>query len=232
MSSEGGPVNDEIERLLEQGAVLLEPTGPMLPSEYGKRWMDDTWTAIERDRGVILDIAKLAEYEAEMWDEIDRILREEVHHRLGSLTGIANGLSQYVMHLLRRPRQRQDERSRCPSPSRWRSTPPTRRRRPPARRRPRPSTPATADAPDARGRRVRRRDDRDPVGVDEHQHDHVRQLHRHRLDAARLHAGRQRDHRLRERAVVRRLDSTTISTTQTPPTIAAGALSLSLATSP
>ena len=93
-------MSDEIERLLEQGAVLLEPTGPMLPTEYGKKWMDDTWTAIERDRGVILDIAKLAEYEAEMWDEIDRILREETHHRLGSLTGIANGLSQYVMHLL------------------------------------------------------------------------------------------------------------------------------------
>jgi hypothetical protein len=93
-------VNDEIERLLEQGAVLLEPTGPMLPTEYGKQWMDDTWTAIERDRSVLLDVAKLAEYEAEMWDEIDRILREETHHRLGSLTGIANGLSQYVMHLL------------------------------------------------------------------------------------------------------------------------------------
>ena len=88
-------MNDEIERLLERGAVLLEPTGPLQPTEYGKRWMDDTWTAIERDRGVILDIAKLAEYEAEMWDEIDRILREE-----NVLVAIANGLSQYVMHLL------------------------------------------------------------------------------------------------------------------------------------
>lgn len=93
-------MNDEIERLLEQGAVLLEPAGPMLPTEYGKRWMEETWTAIERDRGVLLDVAKLAEYEAEMWDEIDRILREETHHRLGALTNIANGLSQYVMHLI------------------------------------------------------------------------------------------------------------------------------------
>ena len=70
-------MNDETERLLEQGAVLLVPEGPARPSEYGKRWLDETWTEIERYRGVLLDVAKLAEYEYEMWDEIDRILRAE-----------------------------------------------------------------------------------------------------------------------------------------------------------
>ena len=93
-------MNDEIDRLLEQGAVLLEPAGPLQPTEYGKRWLEETWTAIERNADVFLDIAKLGEYEAEMWDEIDSILRAEVGlHEQGALTAIANGLSQYVMHL-------------------------------------------------------------------------------------------------------------------------------------
>jgi hypothetical protein len=94
-------VNDEIERLLERGAVLLEPTGPMLPSEYGKRWMDETWTALERDRDVLLDVAKLAEYDAGMWDEVNQILREEAATSFTkSLTAIANGISQFYMHLV------------------------------------------------------------------------------------------------------------------------------------
>ena len=84
-------MSDEIERLRERGAVLLEPAGPMLPTEYGKRWMDETWTAIERHRGVLLDVAKLAEYEAEMWDEIDRALREE------GVPVAVSGISQYAM---------------------------------------------------------------------------------------------------------------------------------------
>ena len=84
-------MSDEIERLRERGAVLLEPAGPMLPTEYGKRWMDETWTAIERHRGVLLDVAKLAEYEAEMWDEIDRVLREE------GVPVAVSGISQYAM---------------------------------------------------------------------------------------------------------------------------------------
>jgi hypothetical protein len=85
-------VDNEIERLLERGAVLLEPAGPMQPTEYGKRWMDDTWTELERYRGVLLDVAKLAEYEAGMWDEIDRILREE-----NVPVAITSGISQYAM---------------------------------------------------------------------------------------------------------------------------------------
>lgn len=87
-------MSDEIERLLERGAVLLEPEGPMLLTEYGKRWFDETWTAIERNHDVLIDVIKLAEYQAEMWDEIDEILRQE-----GVPTAIANGMSQYVMHL-------------------------------------------------------------------------------------------------------------------------------------
>ena len=85
-------MNDETERLLEQGAVLLELDGPVVPTEYGKRWLDDTWTAIERDRSVLLDVAKLAESEAQMWDEIDEILRAE-----NALTAISSGTSQYAM---------------------------------------------------------------------------------------------------------------------------------------
>jgi hypothetical protein len=87
---------NEIERLLECGAVLLEPAGPMLPTEYGKRWMDETWTELERNRGVLLDVAKLAECEAEMWGEIEQILRAE-----GVPTAISSGVSQYGMqHLI------------------------------------------------------------------------------------------------------------------------------------
>lgn len=82
----------EIERLLERGAVLLEPS-PCLPTEYGKRWLDDTWTELERHRGVLLDVAKLAEYEAQMWDEIERILRDEN----ALVAAISSGVSQYAM---------------------------------------------------------------------------------------------------------------------------------------
>jgi hypothetical protein len=82
----------EIERLLERGAVLLEPS-PCLPTEYGKRWLNDTWTELERHRDVLLDVAQLAEHDAQMWDEIERILREE-----GALVAaISSGVSQYAM---------------------------------------------------------------------------------------------------------------------------------------
>lgn len=85
-------MDNEIERLLERGAVLLEPAGPMLPTEYGKRWLDDTWTELEHQRGVLLDVAKLAEAEAGMWAEIDRILRDE-----NVPVAITSGITQYGM---------------------------------------------------------------------------------------------------------------------------------------
>ena len=86
-------MDNEIERLLERGAVLLEPAGPMQPTEYGKRWLDDTWTELEHKRDVLLDVAKLAEYEAQMWEEIEQILRDE-----NALVGaIFSGITQYGM---------------------------------------------------------------------------------------------------------------------------------------
>lgn len=85
-------MDNDIERLLERGAVLLEPAGPMRPTEYGKRWMDDTWTELERKRDVLLDVARLAENEAGMWAEIDRILRDE-----NVPVAITSGITQYGM---------------------------------------------------------------------------------------------------------------------------------------
>lgn len=82
---------DETERLLEQGAVLLVPEGPARLTEYGKRYYDERWEAIEAHRGVLLDVAKLAEYEYEMWDEIERILRAE------GVPVAASGVSQVSM---------------------------------------------------------------------------------------------------------------------------------------
>jgi hypothetical protein len=92
---------NEIERLLERGAVLLEPAGPMLPTEYGKRWLERIWTDLDRHSNTIRDVAKLAECErteagweseAQRWAALEQLLTDE-----GVPTAISSGVSQYGM---------------------------------------------------------------------------------------------------------------------------------------
>lgn len=76
--------------------VYLVPEGPARLTEHGKSWMDERLTLIERDRDVLLDVAKLAEHDAEMGAEIEALLLEE-----GVPTAITSGVSQYGMsHLI------------------------------------------------------------------------------------------------------------------------------------
>ena len=85
-------IDETTERLLEQGAVLLVPDGPARLSEYGKRWIEETWTAIDRFAGVLRDVFRLAEYERGYWDRIEDLLRRE-----GVPVAITSGVSQYGM---------------------------------------------------------------------------------------------------------------------------------------
>jgi hypothetical protein len=76
--------------------VHLVPEAPARPTEYGRRWMDERLALIERDRSILLDVARLAEYDRGMWDEIERALEAE-----GVPTAITSGVSQYGMsHLI------------------------------------------------------------------------------------------------------------------------------------
>src|SRR5258708_1855494 len=76
--------------------IYLIPEGAATLTEFGKCWMDERMTMIERHRGVLLDVAKLTEYEEQMWEEIDRILQVE-----GVPVAITSGVSQYGMsHLI------------------------------------------------------------------------------------------------------------------------------------
>lgn len=88
--------------------IYLVPEGPAKLTEYGKRWMDERMTIISQHRGVLLDVAKLAKIDTEpqelelagaltdMWTEIGKILHDE-----GVPTAITSGVSQYGMsHLI------------------------------------------------------------------------------------------------------------------------------------
>lgn len=93
MSAESDP---QVERLLEQGAVLLVPEGPARLTEYGKRWLDRSQVAFDKFRGVLRDVVELAEVEARRWAQIEDLLRAE-----GCPTAITSGISQYGMsHLI------------------------------------------------------------------------------------------------------------------------------------
>ena len=102
-------MQDTLERLLEQGAVLLQPEGPMKPTEYGKQWLDRVWTDLDKHAAVIRDVAYMydptlrpgaiklrQEEEVEFWAAMEEALREE-----GVPTNITSGVSQYGMsHLI------------------------------------------------------------------------------------------------------------------------------------
>lgn len=65
-------------------------------SEHGKRYFDEQAHAVERNRLILMDVLGLAELQRGRWDELERILRAE-----GVPTMITNGVSQYGMsHLI------------------------------------------------------------------------------------------------------------------------------------
>lgn len=88
-------MNDEIERLLERGAVLLEPAGPLQPTEYGKRWLDNWASGMQRFNATLRDIAKVAYSELRDWGWIQRQLDIE-----GVPQMISSGISQTQMAAL------------------------------------------------------------------------------------------------------------------------------------
>lgn len=76
--------------------VYLIPDGPARLTEYGKRWLDRRAADLARFKGVLLDVAKLAEHEAGRWASIEQRLALE-----GVPTAISSGISQYGMsHLV------------------------------------------------------------------------------------------------------------------------------------
>lgn len=82
-----------VESLLERGAVLLEPE-PARLTEYGKRWFDRIWRDADRHSNTIRDVLRLSELEqmdeAFRWEQVNQHLRDE-----GVLTNAA-GVSQYA----------------------------------------------------------------------------------------------------------------------------------------
>lgn len=98
-------MNPEVDRLLERGAVLLVPEGPMRPTEYGKRWMDRVWTDLQHHSNTIRDVARLkhdpmvlldladeGERQVKLWAAMEQALKDE-----GVPTNITSGVSQYGM---------------------------------------------------------------------------------------------------------------------------------------
>lgn len=94
-------VDATVDQLLARGAVLLVPTEPACQTEYGKRWVERIWTDLDRHTNTIFDIGKLAkaeleeggwESEAERWEALEQLLRAE-----GVPTAISSGVSQYGM---------------------------------------------------------------------------------------------------------------------------------------
>jgi hypothetical protein len=74
--------------------VFLE-IGETHITDHGKRWLEARHSAAERFDAILKDIATLARAECWRWPRILETLRAE-----GVPVGIANGISQYAMHLL------------------------------------------------------------------------------------------------------------------------------------
>lgn len=80
----------ETERLLERGAVLLEPQGPAKLTEYGKRYFSKRLETVDRHWDAMWDIIKLAKAEQLKWPAMEAALAAE-----GVPTAISSGLSNY-----------------------------------------------------------------------------------------------------------------------------------------
>lgn len=83
-----------VQRALEP--VFLEPDGPARLTEYGKRWLEQQREAVSRSLSVLRDIAKLGVAEESRWAWLQVQLEAE-----GVPTMITSGVSQYGMsHLI------------------------------------------------------------------------------------------------------------------------------------
>jgi hypothetical protein len=81
-------------------AVVFEPVylelEPARITEYGKRWLEGWMEGLDRFQAILRDIAELAASELWRWPRVRRALERE-----GVPTAIANGISQYGMsHLV------------------------------------------------------------------------------------------------------------------------------------
>jgi hypothetical protein len=70
--------------------VFIEFNGPALPTEYGKRWLDEKMSFISKFRTYISDILKVAELEFKEWDPRLRALND------AAIPLAASGFSQYA----------------------------------------------------------------------------------------------------------------------------------------
>ena len=71
--------------------VYLIPEGPALPTEYGKRWLDRVFSTLQRFNDVIRDVGWLAKIEAKEWDPRLDVLRG------AGIPMAASGVSQFAM---------------------------------------------------------------------------------------------------------------------------------------
>lgn len=72
--------------------VYLVPEGPARLTEYGKSWLDKRVETVEKHWASLKDICKLAALEATRWADIQRALDES-----GVPQNITSGISQYAM---------------------------------------------------------------------------------------------------------------------------------------
>jgi hypothetical protein len=89
---------NEIDRLLARGAVLLEPAGPAQPTEYGKGWLDRWADLQQRFNATIRDIGRLALKELWDWDRIQGLLDAEGVLQAAISSGVSQGQMQALIN--------------------------------------------------------------------------------------------------------------------------------------
>lgn len=91
--------------------TLLVPNGLARPTDYGMRWMERAWTDLQHHNNTLRDVARLGDFvkpnllldvaalgdeQVELWASMEEALRAE-----GVPTNITSGISQYGMsHLI------------------------------------------------------------------------------------------------------------------------------------
>ena len=220
---------DRLEKLLERGAVLLEPQGVVQPTEYGKRYLTH-WAEYKQKWGPVWrDIHALAEKQMDKWDEIAthiKLTEDPVmvasgitHRHDAQGHGPLRGQDRVhdARHHRSLPRHGRDDQchhGRLGERVHHRGRLGLHRVH---------ALHGHHDHLDDGGHQ-RRPDDRQ-----QREHDHVRRMHGRHGDAAGFLIVDTTTINTGNALFFGQLTSTVISTTQTPPTIAAAAMSLSLA---